>query len=153
MVGEAAQDRHHDADACNGHSDQHRRQRVPQGPPSPPQGHPQARHTGPRPRRLKQPVSQPPGHRQTARLGRDAPHCDDRDDPAHRGAGHDFSHGMHHSRDRRALHHQCGFYASILDVAAALRQFLIGRLERLHALTNGRARNNSTTIVRISANC
>jgi hypothetical protein len=34
--------------------------RVPQGPPRP-QGHPQARHTGPRPRRLKQPVFQPPG--------------------------------------------------------------------------------------------
>jgi hypothetical protein len=51
---------HHDADDCDSHSDQHRRQRVPQGPPSS-QGHPQARHTGLRPRRLKQPASQPPG--------------------------------------------------------------------------------------------
>jgi hypothetical protein len=51
---------HHDADDCNSHSGQHHRQQVPQGPLSP-QGHPQARHTGLRPRRLKQPVSQPPG--------------------------------------------------------------------------------------------
>jgi hypothetical protein len=52
-----------------------------------------------------------------------------------------------------ALYGQGRPFVSILGVAAASRQFWIGRLEHLHGITEGRGtRYSSATIRRVSAN-
>ena len=65
-------------------------------------------------------------------LGRDAALRDDRDDPARRRAGLNFLHRMHYAYNQRAVNGQRLFHSPILRKAAALRQFWIGRFERLH---------------------
>jgi hypothetical protein len=85
--------------------------------------------------------------------GRDAALFGDRDNPARRRAGRIFPHRTDQSRDRQALYGQGRLFVSILGVAAASRQFWIGRLEHLHGITDGRGtRYSSATIRRISAN-
>ena len=56
-------------------------------------------------------------------------------------------------RERQALYGQGRLFVSILGVAAAPRQFWIGRLEHLHGITDGRGtRYSSATSRTISAN-
>jgi hypothetical protein len=66
------------------------------------------------------------------RLGSDARLGNDRDDPARRVAGLNFHDRTDQPSDGRSLHRHGCFLAAMLIIAAASRDFWIGRIKRLH---------------------
>jgi hypothetical protein len=79
------------------------------------------------------------------RSGRDLRLSKERHDPARGVAGFNFPDRMDKPRDERPFYGQRRFLAAILIVAAASRDFWVGRLERLHALPSSGAQNGSAT--------